>query len=76
MRALLSAALVLTALGLGAQLVTTRNTHISELSPAPAVPDRDGVAAPTGWPLPYVRRDELGRPTCRRNVLEIGCPHP
>ena len=74
MRAVLSAALILTALGFGAQLVTTQGSRISELGPAPAVPDHDGAATPRGWPLPYVRRDELGRPACRRNLLEIDCP--
>ena len=76
MRAVLSAALILMALGFGAQVATTHSSRISELSPAPAVPDHDGAAAPSGWPLPYIRRDELGRPACRRNVLEIDCPRP
>lgn len=76
MQGLMSAALILLALGFGAQIATMRSARISEPNPIPAVPDHDGAAAPVGWPVPYVRLDELGRPFCRRDVLEIGCPRP
>jgi hypothetical protein len=77
MRALLSAVLMLTALGVGAQMVATQSTKIGEFDPVPAVPDHEGVGiGQTGWPIPYLRVDDMGRPGCRRNVLEIGCRRP
>jgi len=75
MHGLMLATLTLIGLGFGVQIAITHGTRISEVSPA-AVPDRDGAPVPADWLVPYVRRDALGRPTCRRNVLEIGCPFP
>ena len=77
MRALMSMVLMLTALGMGAQMVVTQSSRTGPLAPVPAVPDHDGVGVVTNdWPIPYMRLDERGRPGCRRNVLEIGCPRP